>query len=125
MDGHQSGFSRYDPNQAAVLSVFGVVSRSKGLSDGDVESVLPMPNGQLWAGLGAKGVDILDPVAGRVAVMRTAVGPSGKLLELSEVRDLVSTESGEVFFCTRSGLYRKSPDQQRPVQIPLPGGVSV
>ena len=123
--GTNRGFSRYDPNQAAVLSVFGVVSRSKGLSDGDVESVLPMPNGQLWAGLGAKGVDILDPVAGRVAVMRTAVGPSGKLLELSEVRDLVSTESGEVFFCTRSGLYRKSPDQQRPVQIPLPGGVSV
>ena len=57
--------------------------------------------------------------------MRTAVGPSGKPMELSEVSGLVSTGSGEVFFCTRTGLYRKTPHDPLPVQIPLPGAIFV
>ena len=123
--GTNRGLSRHDPNQTAILTVFGVVSRSKGLTDGDVESVLPMQNGQLWLGLGSNGIDILDPFEGRVADLRTAVGPSRKPVELSEVTGLMSTGSGEVFFSTRTGLYRKTPHDPLPVQILLPDTISV
>jgi diguanylate cyclase (GGDEF)-like protein len=122
--GTNRGISRYDPNQTAILSVFGAVSRKTGISDGDVESVLSMPDGRLWLGLGARGVDILDPLAGRIGSMRKGVAPSGKAVELSEVRDLVSTQDGEVFLCTRTGLYRKRPSDPLPVRIPLPGDLS-
>jgi len=122
--GTNRGLSRYDPNQSAILSLFGAVSRTQGISDGDVESVLPMPDGRLWLGLGAKGVDILDPVAGRIRSMRKGIDPSGKTVELSEVRDLVSTRQGEVFLCTRTGLYRKGVTDSLPVRIALPKGLS-
>lgn len=122
--GTNRGVSRYDPNQSAILSLFGAVSRVKGISDGDVESVLPMPDGRLWLGLGAKGVDILDPIAGRIGSMREGIEPSGKTVELSEVRDLVSTQQGEVFLCTRTGLYRKGRTDSLPMRIALPEGLS-
>jgi diguanylate cyclase (GGDEF)-like protein len=122
--GTNRGLSRYDPNQSAILSVFGAVSRKTGISDGDVESVLSMPDGRLWLGLGARGLDILDPSSGRIGSMRKGVDPSGKAVELSEVRDLVSTQKGEVFLCSRTGLYRKGPSDPLPIRIPLPGDLS-
>ena len=122
--GTNRGFSRHDPNQSAILSVFGVVSRETGISDGDVESVLSMPDGRLWLGLGARGLDILDPSSGKIESVRKGVDLSGKAIELSEVRDLVSTQKGEVFLCSRTGLYRKGPSDPLPVRIPLPGGLS-
>jgi ligand-binding sensor domain-containing protein len=122
--GTNRGISRFDPNQPAILSIFGAVSRTKGVSDGDVESVLPMPDGRLWLGLGARGVDILDPFAGRIESMRNGVDPSGKTVALSEVRDLVSTQKGAVVLCTRTGIYRKGPKDPLPVRIPLPEGLS-
>ena len=122
--GTNRGLSRYDPNQSAILSVFGVVSRTRGVSDSDVESVLSLPDGRLWLGLGAKGMDILDPFTGRIGSVRKGVDPSGKAVELSEVRDLVSTQKGDVFLCSRTGLYRKGPSDPLPVRIPLPGGLA-
>lgn len=123
--GTNRGLSRHDPNHSAILTVFGAVSRPRGISDGDVEAVMPAPNGQLWLGLGARGVDILDPVAGRVAEMRTAFDTNGRSVPLGEVTDLVATDNGDVFFCTRAGLYRKRSADKRPVQIALPGTVSI
>jgi diguanylate cyclase (GGDEF)-like protein len=122
--GTNRGLSRYAPDQSAIRSVFGAVSRKTGISDGDVESVLSMPDGRLWLGLGARGLDILDPFAGRIGSVRKGIDPSGKSVELSEVRDLVSTQQGEVFLCSRTGLYRKRPSDPLPVRIPLPGNLS-
>jgi diguanylate cyclase (GGDEF)-like protein len=122
--GTNRGLSRYDPNQPAILSIFGVVSRKTGISDGDVESVLSMPDGRLWLGLGSRGLDILDPSSGRSGSVRKGIDLSGKAIDLSEVRDLVSTPKGEVFLCSRTGLYRKGPSDPLPVRIPLPGGLS-
>jgi PAS domain S-box-containing protein len=123
--GTNRGFSRHDPRQSAILSIFGVVSRETGLSDGDVEAVLSMPNGQLWAGLGSSGVDILDPIAGRVGHLDRGRDRTGTHHALGEVRGLARTASGVIFLCTRSGLYRKAADDPEPVEVPLPhdGGV--
>ena len=123
--GTNRGLSRHDPNQSAILTVFGAVSRPRGISDGDVEAVMQAPNGQLWLGLGARGINILDPLAGRVAEMRTAIDTKGKSRQIGEVTDLLATDKGDVFFCTRSGLYRKRSADRRAVQIAVPGDVSI
>jgi diguanylate cyclase (GGDEF)-like protein len=120
--GTNRGLSRHDPNQQALLSLFGVAQRKTGISDGDVESVLPTPDGRLWLGLGALGgVDVLDPFAGRVAQIRTALDLRGKPVALGEVRGLALTPSGRVFLCARNGLYHATLSDLLPRQIPLPG----
>jgi diguanylate cyclase (GGDEF)-like protein len=118
------GVSRFDPNQLAIMTMLGVNSRSSGLSDSDVEAVLPLPNGRLWLGLGSSGVDVLDPVAGRVAEFHEGRDPSGGRHPLGEVRGLALSATGEVFLCTRDALYRKSDRDAEPRQIPLPGAMA-
>ncbi len=123
--GTSRGISRHNPHQVAVLSVSGLGSRSSTLSDQDVEAVLPRPDGRLWLGLGAKGVDVVDPVKGRVGSMRRGSQLQGESRDLSEVRGLISMDRGDVFLCTRTGLYRKRPGDPRPIGVPLPQGVEV
>jgi diguanylate cyclase (GGDEF)-like protein len=119
------GVSRIDPNQHAIMTMFGVSSRKSGLSDNDVESVLPLPDGRLWLGLGSSGIDVLDPIAGRVAQYHDGLDTAGKRHALGEVRGLALSPTGEVFLCTRTSLYRKTNDEAEPLQIPLPGEMSV
>lgn len=118
------GVSRFDPNQHAILTLFGAATRQSGLSDNDVEAVLPLPNGRLWLGLGSSGIDVLDPFAGRVAEFHEGLDPSGRPHPLGEVRGLASSAVGEVFLCTRDALYRKTDRDAEPVQIPLPGAMA-
>ena len=118
------GVSRFDPNQHAILTLFGAVSRKSGLSDNDVEAVLPLPNGRLWLGLGSSGVDVLDPIAGRVAEFHEGLDLSGKPHPLGEVRSLALSAVGEIFLCTRDALYRKTDRDAEPAQIPLPGAMA-
>ena len=119
------GVSRFDPNQHAIMSVFGVSSRKGGLSDNDVEAVLPLPNGRLWLGLGSSGINVFDPILGRVADYPDGLDPSGKRHALGEVRGLALSASGEIFLCTRANIYRKADRDVEPVQIPLPGATAV
>ena len=119
------GVSRFDPNQHAIMTMFGVMSRKSGLSDNDVEAVLPLPNGRLWLGLGSSGIDVMDPVEGRVAQYHEGLGPSASRHPLGEVRGLALSAAGEVFLCTRDALYRKTDRDPEPVQIPLPGAMAV
>jgi ligand-binding sensor domain-containing protein len=55
------GISRYDPRQHAVATLFGVANRADGLSDPDILSILPMPDGKVWIGTHYHGIDTLDP----------------------------------------------------------------
>jgi diguanylate cyclase (GGDEF)-like protein len=119
------GVSWFDPNQHAIMTMFGVLSRTKGLSDNDVESVLPLPDGRVWFGLGSSGIDVFDPIAGRLAQFHDGVDPSGKPHPLGEVRSLAVSAAGEVFLCTRDALYRKANRDAAPVQIPLPGAMAM
>jgi diguanylate cyclase (GGDEF)-like protein len=119
------GVSRFDPNQRAIMTMFGVASRKAGLSDNDVEAVLPLPDGRVWLGLGSSGVDVIDPIAGRVAKFHDGLDPSGKREALGEVRGLAQSDEGEILFCTRTSLYRKTNRDVEPKRVPLPGSMSV
>ena len=118
------GVSRFDPNERAIMSVFGVSSRKNNLSDNDVEAVLPLPNGRVWLGLGSSGINVFDPVAGRVAEYHDGLDSSGKPHALGEVRGLALSAAGEIFLCTRASVYRKTDHDAEPVQIPLPGAMA-
>ncbi len=119
------GVSRFDSNQHAIMTMFGVISRKTGVSDNDVEAALPMPDGRVWLGLGSSGVDVIDPREGRIAQFNWGKDRSGRRHPLGEVRGLALSDTGEVFLCTRDGLYRKGAHDEAPLQIPLPRAMAV
>jgi diguanylate cyclase (GGDEF)-like protein len=100
------GISRYNSRQAAVDTVFGGSSRPRSISDTDVDSILPMPDGRVWLGLGSNGIDVLDPAGLRVAALRP--DPQHPLTALPKdfVNALVRGPSGDVYIGTEQGLYR-------------------
>ena len=107
--GTSRGLSRYDPNQGAVRTLFGVTGRPTGISDPDVGAVLPLKDGGLWLGLGVNGIDFLDPFAGRVGGLRPV--PEGRTGAPSptEVLSFLPLASGDVYVFARNGLFRKGP----------------
>ena len=62
--------STYDPSQRAFITVFGASSRQDSISESNVDSILPMPDGRIWLGLDTNGVDVIDPDGVRVAALR-------------------------------------------------------
>jgi diguanylate cyclase (GGDEF)-like protein len=98
--------SRYNSRQAAVLTVFGGSSRPSSLADSDVDSVLSMPDGRVWLGLGSMGIDVLDPLAMRVASLRPDPEHPQTALPKDFVNALVRGPSGDVYIGTEQGLYR-------------------
>ena len=98
--------SRYNSRQAAIHTVFGGSSRPAGLSDSDVDSVLSMPDGRVWLGLGSNGIDVLDPNGLRVAALRPDPAHPTTALPKDYVNALVRGPSGDVYVGTEQGLYR-------------------
>ncbi|MTV36123.1 two-component regulator propeller domain-containing protein [Duganella radicis] len=99
------GLSRHDSGQDAVLTVYGGASRKDGVSDANVTSVLPMPDGSVWLGLATNGVDIIDPLGRRTGALRPGADPA-TALPGDYVWSMVATRAGEVYLGTQRGLYR-------------------
>src|SRR5579859_4613311 len=53
--------SQHDPAHPGMITVFGASNRPDSISDSDVDSILPMPDGRIWLGLGNKGIYVIDP----------------------------------------------------------------
>ena len=98
--------SRYNSRQAAISTIFGGSSRPNSLSDSDVDSVLVMPDGRVWLGLGSNGIDILDPDGLRVAGLRPDPQHPVTALPQDYVNVLVRGPSEVVFIGTEQGLYK-------------------
>ena len=98
--------SRYNSRQAAIYTIFGGSSRPGSLSDSDVDSVLAMPDGRIWLGLGSNGIDILDPTGLRVAALRPDPKHPATALPKDYVNVFARAPSGDVFIGTEQGLYR-------------------
>ncbi len=112
--------SRYDAAQTAVLTVFGGSSRTESISDTNIDSVLPMPDGHVWLGLDSNGIDILDPAGVRVAGLR----PDPAHPEIGLPRDYINafapTANGDIYIGTEQGLYRADPEGRRALRISVP-----
>jgi diguanylate cyclase (GGDEF)-like protein len=106
--GTSRGLGSQDPRQRAVTTLCGIDARKNGISDGDVHAVLPMPDGRIWLGLGANGIDLLDPRTGRVEQMRSSPDQHDERLPVTEVTALAAVRDG-VYAATYKGLFHNTP----------------
>ena len=100
-----TSISQHDP-QHAVSTLFGVRGRSNGISHANVPFVLAMPDGRVWLSVGDGGVDIMDPVRGRVAQLRPDADHPLTALPKGRVLAMALAPSGDVYLGTQRGLYR-------------------
>jgi diguanylate cyclase (GGDEF)-like protein len=99
------GISRYDPGQDAALTIYGGSSRKDSISDPNVTSVLPMADGQVWLGLAANGIDIVDPMKRRTGALRPGPDPETSLPK-DFMWNMAAAPSGDVYLGSLRGLYR-------------------
>ncbi len=120
------GLSWHDPQQDAVLSVFGAASLDHGgLRGTEVFSVLSMPSGRLWLGLGSQGIDIVDPSAQRVGSIESDATQPEQALPRDRVVSMAAG-ANRVYAATPRGAYKvdvASAQESRPgnvARLPLP-----
>lgn len=103
--GGTGGLSYHPRDSGQITTVFGTQQRPGGLSGSDVVSILATRDGHVWLGYLDGGVDVIDPMRGRIAALR----PSRTRLDRSLPRDTVfaMTEGSgnRVYIGTRRGLY--------------------
>jgi len=100
-----TSISQHDP-QHAVSTLFGTRGRSTGISNANVPFVLAMPDGRVWLSVGDGGVDVMDPVRGRVAQLRPDADRPLTALPKGRVLAMALAPSGDVYLGTQRGLYR-------------------
>jgi diguanylate cyclase (GGDEF)-like protein len=119
--GTRTALVRIDPRQRLIHTFFGT-SNGDALVRGEaVSAVLGAPDGQVWMGLVGGGVEIVDPVAGSVAMITSRPGYSETALPKTQVVTMVRWDDGNVFLGTRAGLYRASSDGRLVRRIRVPG----
>jgi len=119
--GTSSALSQFDPQQTAVVSVLGAAGRPRGISHANVAAVLAQPGGHIWLGLGDGGIDIIDPVLGRVGQLRPDPAQPFSALPKGRVLALARGRGGEVYIGTQQGLYRSDAAGKHVVRLQVPG----
>jgi diguanylate cyclase (GGDEF)-like protein len=104
--GGTGGLSYHSDGLGAVSTVFGASNRKDGVSGPDVYAILSAHDGRLWLGFISGGVDIIDPVAGRVGQILPDPAHPETALPQDIVLAMVETNQGDVYVGTFRGLYR-------------------
>ncbi len=111
--GTDQGLSRSDPTQQALLTLYGSrtgegsAAEPAPLASTDPSAVLVQPDGRVWIGTHATGIDVIDPAAGRrVAALRPDPARPETALPPDYVLALAKGTEGQVFVATRRGVYR-------------------
>jgi diguanylate cyclase (GGDEF)-like protein len=116
-----TALSRHDPQQRAVVTLFGAAERPDGISQANVVFVLPMPDGRVWLSVGGGGVDIVDPLQGRVGQLRPDATRPESALPKGRAYALAAGPGGEVYIGTQKGLYRSDAGGRNVVHLNVPG----
>jgi diguanylate cyclase (GGDEF)-like protein len=111
--------SFYDADQQGAYTLFGGSTQHAGISASDVDAVLQMPDGRLWLGLEARGIDIIDPNGQRVGALRPDAARPHSALPNDYVNAFARTP-GHVYVGTERGLYRVDRHAHRVRRVSLP-----
>ncbi|HEY6925994.1 MAG TPA: diguanylate cyclase [Steroidobacteraceae bacterium] len=111
--------SQYDPRDNGVFTLFGGTGRPEGISGKKTFVVAPMTDGRIWLGVNG-GIDIMDPVHGRVGQLVPDATHPGRSLPKGRVQAIVP-EADVVYIATQQGLYRSDRDGQHIFQVIVPG----
>jgi len=112
--------SQHDPQQQAVVTLFGATGRPNGISGKKVFAVTAMPDGRIWLSVGA-GVDIIDPVLGRVAQLLPDPTHPDSALPKGRVQNIVLGRNDTVYIATQQGMYVTDIHAKPVKRMELPG----
>jgi diguanylate cyclase (GGDEF)-like protein len=117
--GTLGGLSRYDARQHTFATIL-IASRSLGgIASPDVTALYAPLGGPLWVGYGSDGVDLLDPMRGRVGAIRpNPATPKGALPDTA-TRAIAGSPGGPVFIGSDHGLYAADASGRGVHRIPL------
>lgn len=128
--GTNRGLDWYDSGQTGFLTIPGVAVpddakvAARHIADRDVMSVRAMPDGRIWLGLRNNGIDIFDPVQGRVAALRPDSEHPQRALQADSVFAMVPNRErnqDEVMLATNRGLYRSNKKGDVVQRLGVPG----
>lgn len=116
----------HDTRVTGIHTFFGAATGERPVTSPQVPSVMAAADGRAWVGLGTGGgVDILDPVAGRVGQLRADPARPKSALPKARVLAMAEMPSGDVFIGTRQGLYHAaapgSAAERVVTRVDLPG----
>lgn len=104
-----TGVALHNPRQRVVTTLLGGSDTASGISDAKATSTLIAPDGRLWLGIGSAGVDIIDPLQGRVGQIRPDAANPRTALPKARVLAIASGADGRIYLGTRLGLYVADP----------------
>jgi diguanylate cyclase (GGDEF)-like protein len=119
--GTRAALSRLDPRQRLVQTYYGGKNPGLVLDDEAISALLAQPDGRVWLALQSGGVEIVDPVAGRVGRLPTDADDPGHALPKSEAITMARWSDGSVFLGMDAGLYRASGDGRKVERVQVPG----
>jgi diguanylate cyclase (GGDEF)-like protein len=114
------GLSRWAPEQAAFRVIPGATGQPQDMTEAGALAIAEMPDGHVWTGLTRKGVDILDPLKGRIRSLRSDSAHPETALPQAYVWDL-APHAGTVYIATAQGLYRSPLSGDRVARVHIDG----
>ena len=119
--GTHRGLGWHDPQQRTIFTLLGEHDRKQGVSDVDVRSVLETRDGRVWLGLGNNGVDILDPLLGRVGHLAVDTSKPQSALPQDRISALAQLPNRDVIIGTDRGIYRADESGNQVTRLNLAG----
>ena len=114
-----AALSQTDPRARGAFTLFGGTGRADGISGRKTVVVTPMSDGRVWLGVNG-GIDILDPVRGRVGQIVPDASHPGSSLPKGRVQAMVAG-TNVVYIATQQGLYRSDRNGQHILPMTVPG----
>ena len=120
--GTTAGLSRVTTrHDSPVLTIAAASSQHAGLDDGDVVSLAATADGQIWAGLHSKGIDVLDIEHGRI--VNIAPNPTLPTIALPDT-SITALQEGldkDVYAGSTRGMYRVTVSDHAVTQLTIAG----
>jgi diguanylate cyclase (GGDEF)-like protein len=118
--GTRSVLSNVNPRQHLIQTFYGGSAPGLLIRADAVSSMLALPDGRVWLALVGGGVEIVDPVAGTVGMIRPAPDHPDRGLSNAQVIAMARWEDGSIFLGTAAGLYRAGPDGRSLKRLQVP-----